>query len=80
MNPQEMRLGVQVRVGEHHRIGERRGMVGRVVGRYGGDNYVAVDVRFGDGHCRLFWPEDLEAISSPQPSWWHALLGESSAQ
>jgi hypothetical protein len=69
MNPQEVRVGVQVRVGERHRIGERRGMVGRVVGRYGGDNYVAVDVRFADGRCRLFWSADLEAISSPQPSW-----------
>ncbi len=70
MNPQEVRLGVQVRVGEHHRIGERRRMVGRVVvgSRYGGDDYVAVDVCFADGRCRLFWPEDLEAISSPQPS------------
>ena len=52
-------------------------MVGRVVGRYFGDNYVAVDVRFADGHRRLFWPEDLEAIFSPQPSWWRALLGGS---
>ena len=81
MTPEEVRVGVEVRVGEHHRIGERRGMVGRVVGRYGGDNYVAVDVRFADGRYRLFWPEDLEAIFSPQPSWWwRALLGGSSAQ
>ena len=74
MNPQEVRFGVQVRVGEHHRIEARRRMVGRVVGRYGRDNYVAVDVCFvdvcfADGRCRLFWPADLEAISSPQPSW-----------
>jgi hypothetical protein len=55
-------------------------MVGRVVGRYGGENYVAVDVRFDDGHCRLFCPEDLETIFSSQPSWWRSLIGESSAQ
>ncbi len=79
MNPQEVRVGVQVRVGEHHKIGARRGMVGRVVGRYGGDDYVAVDVCFADGRCRLFWPEDLKAIYSSQPSWWRALLGGSIA-
>ncbi len=79
MTSEEVRVGVEVRVGEHHRIEERHGMVGRVVGRYGGDHYVAVDVRFADGHCRLFWPEDLEEISSPQPSWWRSLLSGSSA-
>ena len=79
MTPEEVRVGVEVRVGEHHRIGERHGMVGRVVGRYGGVNYVAVDVRFADGHCRLFWPEDLEEISSPKSSWWRSLLGGSSS-
>jgi hypothetical protein len=30
-------IGTKVRVGEHHRIAERRGMVGRVVGTYGGE-------------------------------------------
>ena len=53
---------------------ERRGMVGRIVSRYGLEEYVAVDVRFPDRKYRLFWPEDLEKISSPQP-WWRSLLG-----
>jgi hypothetical protein len=79
VTPEEVRVGVEVRVVERYRTKERRGMVGRVVGRYGEDNYVAVDVRFADGHCRLFWPEDLKVISSPQPSWWRTLLGGSSA-
>ncbi len=82
MSPQEVRLGVHVRVAIRHRILERRGMVGTVVGRYGGEDYVAVDVRFADGHCRLFWPHDLEEISSPislQRSWWRSLLGGSSS-
>jgi len=43
-------------------------MVGKVVGRYGGKEYVAVEVRFSDGQRRLFWPSDLEEITSPQPS------------
>jgi hypothetical protein len=82
MSPQEVRLGVHVRVAMRHRIQERRGMVGTVVGRYGGEDYLAVDVRFADGHCRLFWPQDLEEISSPislQRSWWRSLLGGSSS-
>ena len=67
MRPEEARVGMKVRVCEHHRILERRGMVGRIVSRYGGEEYVAVDVRFADRHYRLFWPEDLEEISSSQP-------------
>jgi hypothetical protein len=68
-------VGMRVRVRQEHRILERRGMVGKVVGRYGGEEWVAVDVRFPDGHHRLFWPGDLEEIASPQPSFWRSLLG-----
>ena len=39
-------VGTKVRVRQEHRILERRGMIGKVVGRYGGEEYVAVDVRF----------------------------------
>jgi hypothetical protein len=77
MKPQDVRVGMQVRVSDHHRIVERRGLLGKVVGRYGGEVHVAVDVRFPDRHYRLFWPEDLEEISSPQP-WWRSLLGRES--
>jgi hypothetical protein len=71
-------MGTKVRVRQEHRIVERRGMVGKVVGRYGGEEYVAVDVRFSDGQRRLFWPSDLEEIASPKPSLWRSLLsGES---
>ena len=76
MRAEEARLvGTKVRVRQEHRILERRGMVGKVVGRYGGEEYVAVDVRFPDGHHRLFWPSDLEEIASPRPSLWRSLLG-----
>jgi hypothetical protein len=74
VRPEEVRVGMKVQVRQTHRILERRGMVGRVVGRYGGEEYVGVDVRFSGGQHRLFWPEDLEEISSPQP-WWRSLLG-----
>jgi hypothetical protein len=72
---QDLCVGVRVRVGEQHRIAERRGMVGR----YGGDDYVAVDVRFPDGRHRLFWPRDLEEVTSPQP-WWRSLLSRNNAE
>jgi hypothetical protein len=77
MRSEEARVGMKVKVCEHHRISERRGMVGRIVGRYGGEEYVAVDVRFADRHYQLFSPKDLEEISSPQP-WWRSLLGRES--
>ena len=71
-------VGTKVRVRQEHRILERRGMVGKVVGRYGGEEYVAVDVRFSNGQRRLFWPSDLQEIASPEPSLWSSVLdGES---
>jgi hypothetical protein len=45
---------MRVKVQEHHRIEERRGLVGKVVGCYGGEEYVVVNVRFPDGKDRLF--------------------------
>ena len=41
---------------------------GTVVARYGGEDYVAVDVRLTDGQYRLFWPRDLEE-NSPKARW-----------
>jgi hypothetical protein len=79
MKSEEVRIGVTVRVCEHHRIAERRGMVGRIVERYGGEEYMAVDVRFSDGQQRLFWPEDLEEISLSR-TWWRSLRGRGSAE
>jgi hypothetical protein len=71
-------VGTKVRVRQEHRILERRGMIGKVVGRYGGEEYVAVDVRFSNGQRRLFWPSDLQEIASPKPSLWSSVLdGES---
>jgi hypothetical protein len=52
---------------KHHRIEERRGLVGTVVARCGAEDYVAVDVRLADGEYRLFWPRDLEEIFPSSP-------------
>jgi hypothetical protein len=76
VSPEEARVGMQVRVSEFYSILKRRGMVGRIVGCYGGEEYVAVDVRFPDGRHRLFWPGDLEEVSSPGSSWWRSLIGK----
>jgi hypothetical protein len=65
MEPENVHIGATVRVRERHRIAERRGILGRIIDRYGGDGYVAVDVRFSGGQLRLFRPEDLEEISPP---------------
>jgi hypothetical protein len=74
MTPEQTRPGMRVRVMEHHRVEGRRGLMGKVVARYGGEEYIAVDVRSADGQYRLFWPRDLEEISPPQ-AWWRSLLG-----
>ena len=65
MTPEQATPGMRVRVKEHHRVEERRGLMGTVVARYGGEEqYVAVDVRLADGQYRLFWVRDPEEISS----------------
>jgi hypothetical protein len=74
MKPQDARVGMRVRVQEHHRIEQRRGLVGNVIGRYGGNEYIAVDVRFADGRSRLIRPDDLEEVEAPR-RWWRYLLG-----
>ena len=74
MTPKQARPGARVRVTEHHRVEGRRGLMGTVLARYGGEEYIAVDVRLADGQCMLFWPKELEEISPPQ-AWWCFLLG-----
>jgi hypothetical protein len=68
-------VGTKVRVRQEYRIPERRGMVGKVVGKYGPEGYVVVDLRFPDGLRWLFWPEDLEEVTSSSGSWWRSLIG-----
>jgi hypothetical protein len=40
---------------------------------------MAVDVHLDGGQYRLFWPSDLEEISSSPKAWWRFLLGWASA-
>jgi len=60
---------------EHHRVQEYRGLMGKVVARYGREDYITVDVRLADGQYRMFWPRDLEEIPFPPRAWWRLLLG-----
>jgi hypothetical protein len=79
MTPEQARPGMRVRVMEHHRVAERRGLIGTVVARYGVGEYVAVDVRLADGRFMLCWPRDLEEILSPHTqAWWRYLFGQRS--
>jgi len=48
MKPETILIGTTVRVCEHHRIAEHRGMVGTIVDDYGGEGYMVVDVCFSD--------------------------------
>jgi hypothetical protein len=50
MTPEQALTGMRVRVMEHYRVKERRGLVGTVVALYGGEEYIAVDVRLAGGH------------------------------
>ena len=73
MTTAQARPGMRVRVTEHHRAEERRGLVGTIVARYGVGEHVAVDVRLDDGQYRMFWPSDLEEIP-PTPRAWRSFL------
>jgi hypothetical protein len=79
VTPEQAHPGMRVRVTEHHRVAERRGLMGKVVACYGGEDYIAVEVRLADGRYRLFWPRDFEEISSPPRAWWRFLLGGDAA-
>jgi hypothetical protein len=74
LGDEEARVGTRVRVRKDHRIDSRRGAMGKIVGRYGGREHVAVEVKLFDGRRRLFWAEDLIEVSPLRP-WWHPLFG-----
>jgi hypothetical protein len=73
LKEEAVRASMRVKVRDHHRIEKRRGLVVKVVGTYGGEEYTGVEVQFPGGQRRLFWPSDLEIVSSTKP-WWLLLL------
>ena len=69
-------VGAKVKVRKDHRVSELRGTVGKVVGSYGGEELMVLNVHFPDGRDQLFWPGDLDDVASPE-TWWRRLLGRS---
>ena len=63
MSSEQARIGARVRVGESGLRSEWRGLTGRIIGRWGHPEYVALDVRLEDGRSRLFWHHELEDAS-----------------
>ncbi len=63
MSPEQARIGVWVKVGESGLLPEWRGMTGRIIGRWGHPEYLALDVRLEDGRSQLFWHHELEDTS-----------------
>jgi hypothetical protein len=53
-------IGARVRVGECGLHSELRGLGGRIIGRWGHSEYLALDVRLEDGSSSLFWHFELE--------------------
>ena len=74
MSPERTKGGTRVRVLEHHRREALRGMAGKVVGRYGRGGHLVADVRLLDCRRVLFWPRDLEEVTSARPRRWRSLL------
>ena len=66
MRATEARIGATVWVDKDYRKHPKlRGSVGSIKQRYGAPNYMALEVRFEDGHTRLFWCEELELVKEP---------------
>jgi hypothetical protein len=68
MTPEQARTGMRVRVMEHHRVRERRGLMGTVVARYGAEGYIAVDVRLADGQGPWIWSGSVRRASASSSS------------
>jgi hypothetical protein len=62
MRSEETSIGARVRVGESGLRSKLRGLTGRIIGRWGHPEYLALDVRMEDGSSQLFWHHELEEI------------------
>jgi hypothetical protein len=56
-----------VRVKEDYRKPELEGVLGVIKARWGGPNYVALDVRLEDGRSELFWFNQLDTVEEAVP-------------
>ena len=67
MQSQEALIGMLVRVKEDYRKPELEGMLGVIKARWGGPNYVALDVCLEDGRSELFWFNQLDSVEEAAP-------------
>ena len=68
MEPKDVRRGTRVWVRECRRRPTLEGLEGTITQRFGGDRYVAFEVRLDGGGRELFWPHELEEARN-QPLW-----------
>ena len=62
MRSEEASIGTRVRVSERGLRSELRGLRGRIIGRWGHPEYLALDVLMEDGSSSLFWHHELEEV------------------
>ena len=62
MRSEETSIGARVRVGECGLRSELRGLTGKIIGRWGHPEYLALDVRMEDRSSQLFWHHELEEV------------------
>jgi len=62
MRSEQARIGARVKVSESVRRSEWRGLTGKIRGKWGDPEYLALDVRMQDGRTQLFWHHELEEI------------------
>ena len=62
MRSEEASIGTRVRVGQSGLRSELRGLTGKIIGRWGHPEYLALDVRMEDGSSQLFWHHELEEV------------------
>ena len=62
MRSEETRIGARVRVGQSGLRSELRGLTGKIIGRWGHPEYLALDVLMEDGSSGLFWHHELEEV------------------
>ena len=62
MRSEETRIGARVRVGQSGLRSELRGLTGKIIGRWGHPEYLALDVLLEDGSSSLFWHHELEEV------------------
>jgi hypothetical protein len=62
MRSEQARIGARVKVSESGRRSEWRGLTGKIRGKWGDPEYLALDVRMQDGRTQLFWHHELEEL------------------